>query len=159
MLCHSLGTLEGEQDFIFFTEPSYPENLPSLFVGYNSLIYWICCVSSLFWSTEQFPEVVGNSHYENLWNNLDKRELRDFRSTKNFNLQKNEMKVYIWTAEKVTRHLHLISSFFENFKFCWSTKILSWVVLSSGSPQKLQLFFKMTTYIWGLYWGLKWIRV
>ena len=44
---------------------------------------------------EQFPKVVGNSHYENLWNHLDKRELRDFRSTKNFNLEKNEMKVYI----------------------------------------------------------------
>ena len=32
MLRHSLATLEGEQDFIFFTEPSYPENLPSLFI-------------------------------------------------------------------------------------------------------------------------------
>ena len=32
MLRHSLETLEGEQDFIFFTEPSYPENLPSLFI-------------------------------------------------------------------------------------------------------------------------------
>ena len=31
MLRHSLVTLEGEQDF-FFTEPSYPKNLPSLFI-------------------------------------------------------------------------------------------------------------------------------
>ena len=30
---------------------------------------------------EQFPEVVGNSHYEKLWNALDRRELRDFGST------------------------------------------------------------------------------
>ena len=30
----------------------------------------------------QFPEVVGNYHYEKLWNHLDKRELRDFGSTK-----------------------------------------------------------------------------
>ena len=28
---------------------------------------------------ELFPEVEGNSHYEKLWNDLDKRELRDFR--------------------------------------------------------------------------------
>ena len=32
MLRHSLVTLDGEQDFIFFTEPSYPGNLPSLFI-------------------------------------------------------------------------------------------------------------------------------
>ena len=31
---------------------------------------------------EQFPEVVGNSHYEKLWNHLDRRELRDFGLTK-----------------------------------------------------------------------------
>ena len=31
---------------------------------------------------EQFPEVGGNSHYEKLWNHLDKRELRDFGLTK-----------------------------------------------------------------------------
>ena len=31
---------------------------------------------------EKFPEVVGNSHYEKLWNQLDRRELRDFGSTK-----------------------------------------------------------------------------
>ena len=31
---------------------------------------------------EQFPEVVGISHYEKLWTHLDKRELRDFGSTK-----------------------------------------------------------------------------
>ena len=31
MLRHSLVTLEGDQDFDFFTEPYYPENLPSLF--------------------------------------------------------------------------------------------------------------------------------
>ena len=30
---------------------------------------------------EQFPKVVGNSH-EKLWNHLNRRELRDFRSTK-----------------------------------------------------------------------------
>ena len=30
----------------------------------------------------EFPEVVGISHYEKLWNHLDKRELRDFGSTK-----------------------------------------------------------------------------
>ena len=35
MLRHSLATLKGEQDFIFFTEPSYPKNLP--FVGIFSL--------------------------------------------------------------------------------------------------------------------------
>ena len=34
---------------------------------------------------EQFPEVEGNSHYEKLWNALDRRELRDFGSTKYFN--------------------------------------------------------------------------
>ena len=28
MLRHSLATLEGGQDFIFFTEPSYPKNAP-----------------------------------------------------------------------------------------------------------------------------------
>ena len=33
---------------------------------------------------EQFPEVVGISNYEKSWNHLDKRELRDFRSTKLF---------------------------------------------------------------------------
>ena len=33
---------------------------------------------------EQFPVVVGNSHYEKLWNHLDKRELRDFGSTNGF---------------------------------------------------------------------------
>ena len=33
---------------------------------------------------EQFPEVVGNSQYEKLWNHLDRRELRDFGSTKCF---------------------------------------------------------------------------
>ena len=32
MLHHSLATLEGEQDFIFFTELFYPETLPSLFI-------------------------------------------------------------------------------------------------------------------------------
>ena len=32
MLRHSLETLEGEQDFIFFIEPSYPEILPFLFI-------------------------------------------------------------------------------------------------------------------------------
>ena len=26
---------------------------------------------------EQFPEIVGNSHFEKLWNALDRRELRD----------------------------------------------------------------------------------
>ena len=31
---------------------------------------------------EQFPEVVGNSHCEKLWNHLDQSEFRDFRSTK-----------------------------------------------------------------------------
>ena len=38
---------------------------------------------------EQFPEVVGNSHYEKLWNHLDKRELRDFRLTKNIIAKNN----------------------------------------------------------------------
>ena len=33
---------------------------------------------------EQLPEVVGNSHYEKLWNALDKRELHDFGSTNYF---------------------------------------------------------------------------
>ena len=33
---------------------------------------------------EQFPEVVGKTHYEKLLNALDRRELRDFRSTKGF---------------------------------------------------------------------------
>ena len=33
---------------------------------------------------EQFPEVRENSLYEKLWNHLDKRELRDFGSTKLF---------------------------------------------------------------------------
>ena len=33
---------------------------------------------------EQFPEVVGISHYEKLWTHLDKRELHDFGSTKLF---------------------------------------------------------------------------
>ena len=33
---------------------------------------------------EIFLEVVGNCHYEKLWNPLDKRELRDFGSTKVF---------------------------------------------------------------------------
>ena len=33
---------------------------------------------------EQFPEVTENSLYEKLWNHFDKRELRDFGSTKNF---------------------------------------------------------------------------
>ena len=33
---------------------------------------------------EQFPEVVGNSHYEKLWNHLDRRELRYFGLTKVF---------------------------------------------------------------------------
>ena len=42
----------------------------------------------------EFPEVVGISHYEKLWNHLDKRELRDFRSTnvvvcKNLQLKKS----------------------------------------------------------------------
>ena len=31
---------------------------------------------------EQFPEVVGKTHYEKLSNALDRRELRDFGSTK-----------------------------------------------------------------------------
>ena len=31
---------------------------------------------------EQFPEVVGNSHYDKLWNHLDKRESRHFGWTK-----------------------------------------------------------------------------
>ena len=34
---------------------------------------------------EQFPELVGNSHYEKLWYHLDRRELRDFGLTKYFN--------------------------------------------------------------------------
>ena len=33
---------------------------------------------------EQFSEVVGNCHYEKLWNHLDRKELRDFGSTKYF---------------------------------------------------------------------------
>ena len=33
---------------------------------------------------EQFPEVRENSLYEKLWNHLDKKELRDFGSTKPF---------------------------------------------------------------------------
>ena len=33
---------------------------------------------------DQFHKVVGNSHYEKLWNHLDKRKLRDFGSTKHF---------------------------------------------------------------------------
>ena len=69
MLHHSLATLEQEQDFIFFTEPSYPKNLPSLFIckdffsfclfnhGRACLQAWglargtAISVSSLFWST------------------------------------------------------------------------------------------------------------
>ena len=35
---------------------------------------------------EQFPEVVGNSHYEKLLSHLDRRELHDFRSTNTFYL-------------------------------------------------------------------------
>ena len=31
---------------------------------------------------EQFPKVVGKTHYEKLLNALDRRELRDFGSTK-----------------------------------------------------------------------------
>ena len=31
---------------------------------------------------EQFPKVVGKTQYEKLLNALDRRELRDFRSTK-----------------------------------------------------------------------------
>ena len=31
---------------------------------------------------EQFPEVTENSLYDKLWKQLDKRELRDFGSTK-----------------------------------------------------------------------------
>ena len=31
---------------------------------------------------EQFPKVVGKTHYEKLSNALDRRELRDFGSTK-----------------------------------------------------------------------------
>ena len=38
---------------------------------------------------EQFPEVVGNLHYEKLLNHLDRRELRDFRSTKTIILLTN----------------------------------------------------------------------
>ena len=30
----------------------------------------------------EFPEVVGISHYEKIWNHLDKRELGNFRLTK-----------------------------------------------------------------------------
>ena len=43
---------------------------------------------------EQFPEVVGLFHYEELWNHLDKRDLRDFRSTKiisNLNIGQREI--------------------------------------------------------------------
>ena len=114
--------------------------------------YNILCELSLLFNKkegveEKFPKVVGNSHYENLWNHLDKRELRDFRSTKNFNLEKNEMKVYIWITEKMTRHFLLISTFSENFKFCWSSEILSWVVLSGVSHKNYNFFFKMTTYM------------
>ena len=46
----------------------------------------LCDLSLLFNKKEgveeKFPEVVGNSHYAKLWNHLDKRELRDFGSTK-----------------------------------------------------------------------------
>ena len=31
---------------------------------------------------DQLPEVVGKTHYEKLWKQLDRRELRDIRSTK-----------------------------------------------------------------------------
>ena len=49
------------------------------------------CELSLLFNTkegveEQFPEVVGNYHYEKLWNALDRRELHDFGSTKKFTM-------------------------------------------------------------------------
>ena len=46
----------------------------------------VCELSLLFNKKEgvdgQFPEVVRNLHNEKLWNHLDKRELRDLKSTK-----------------------------------------------------------------------------
>ena len=63
-----------------FTEPSYPEKAPL------SLLNMLCELSIWFNKKEgveeQFPEVRENSLYEKLWNHLDKRELRDFGSTK-----------------------------------------------------------------------------
>ena len=52
------------------------------------LLNMVCELSLLFNKTkgveEQFPEVVGNMHYEKLWNHLDNRELHDFGLTKCF---------------------------------------------------------------------------
>ena len=80
---------EREQDFIFFTEPSYPENLPSHFICRD--FFYFCPFNrgrarlqargtamnahtrlkcnkqdKIPTKKEQFPEVVGNSHYEKI---------------------------------------------------------------------------------------------
>ena len=48
-------------------------------------LYFMLCELSILFNIkegveEQFPEVVGNSHYEKLWHHLDKRELCNFGS-------------------------------------------------------------------------------
>ena len=45
---------------------------------------WVKCKKREEGVEEQFPEVRENSLYEKLWNDLDKRELRDFGSTNYF---------------------------------------------------------------------------
>ena len=51
-------------------------------VNYNSLQLLNIYTLKKEGVEEQFPEVGGNSHYEKLWNHLDKMELRDFGLTK-----------------------------------------------------------------------------
>ena len=46
----TLATLEVEQDFIFFTEPSYPENAPLSLYLYGVVLFlplqpWVCTLA------------------------------------------------------------------------------------------------------------------
>ena len=65
---------------------------------------------------EQFPEIVGNSHHEKLWNHLDKRELRDLRSTKlHFYIYK-KLQLFILVATVVGFCITL-GSLFDYWKY------------------------------------------
>ena len=77
----------------FLQSPTIQRRLPSLFIcrelfSFCHLLNMLCELSRLFNKKEgveeQFPEVVRISHHEKLWNHLNKRELRDFRSTNEY---------------------------------------------------------------------------
>ena len=60
----------------------------------------------------EFPEVVGISHYEKLWNPLDKRELRDFRSTKIFNVGEFHL-IFFSLLNTITFHSRMVDQLEE----------------------------------------------